>query len=626
MSLAQRRTAPDGINNIPGDDSIDNGDLSSNGIFDEEEREGSTGTQTTLVPGGTEGKGLWQTISYDAFAQPPSQHHEPMPLADTGNVAAYEVSNFKRIGQIAFAVLACVLASGIVCGFAALKPVLIAEGVYRSLCPADWSPPTGEESQQPCPEQDMRLNLFFILASITLNTSTVLAGYVLDNHGRRLCYLLAAGILFLGSGCMALAFHLGEGGFGHFDGYLTGNLLLGLGGTFLFVSSYQLSNAFPRRAGLIVALITGAFDASAAVFLFYRLAYEATNQALKPSYFFLGFAIVLPLIIITAEFTLMPKTGYNTRSEYQAAIDDANNADLDVHDSDDDTYADQPRELQKARRRRADAREAHLEALEAVAGNEDERRADREVARDRQATSGVYGVLQGQPVGRQMMTAWFWFVLGLTVLQMMRMNYFIATVRAQYRYMLGGEEDAERVNSFFDVALPVAGVATTPFIGVLLNEVPVYGTLGVLTGLIVVLGVLNCVSALWAGYATVVTFVLFRPLYYSAMSDYATKVFGFATFGRIYGTITCVAGVGQFVQPVLDALTHGPLHNNPIPVNLFFAAVGSVLSAAFTLFVYVKTTQNADVLTDKSSGENPVDEERRGLLHEDGRGAAYGSA
>lgn len=366
----------------------------------------------------------------------------------------------------------------------------------------------------------MRLNLFFILASITLNTSTVLAGYVLDNHGRRLCYLLAAGILFLGSGCMALAFHLGEEGFGHFDGYLTGNLLLGLGGTFLFVSSYQLSNAFPRRAGLIVALITGAFDASAAVFLFYRLAYEATDQALKPSYFFLGFAILIPLLIITAEFTLMPRTAYNTRSEYQAAIDDANNIpDLDVHGSDDETYASLPREvLQEARRRRAGAREAHLEALEAVAGNEDERRADRATARDRQAASGVYGVLQGQPVGRQMATPWFWFVLGLTVLQMMRMNYFIATVRAQYRYMLGGEEGAERVNSFFDVALPVAGVATTPFIGVLLNEVPVYGTLGVLTGLIVVLGVLNCVSALWAGYATVFTFVLFRPLYYSAVS------------------------------------------------------------------------------------------------------------
>lgn len=267
-----------------------------------------------------------------------------------------------------------------------------------------------------------------------------------------------------------------------------------------------------------MALVTGAFDASAAVFLFYRLAYEATRRALRPSYFFLGFALLVPLLIVTTEFTLMPAAGYSTRTEYQAAIDDARDAARDVHDSDDEAYAGRPQDLQRTRRGRASERAARLEAIEGVAGTEEERRADRQAARGRQAVSGVYGVLQGEPVGRQMATAWFWLVLVLTVLQMMRMNYFIATVRAQYRYMLGGEEGAARVNSFFDVALPVAGVVTTPFIGVLLNEVPVYGTLGVLTVLIVVLGALNCVSTLWAGYATVIAFVLFRPLYYSAVS------------------------------------------------------------------------------------------------------------
>lgn len=371
----------------------------------------------------------------------------------------------------------------------------------------------------PCPEQDMRLNLFFIMASITLNMSTVLAGYVLDNHGRRVCYLLSAGILALGGGCMSLAFHLGEDAPDLFDGYIAGNLLLGLGGTFLFVSSYQLSNAFPRHAGLVVALVTGAFDASAAVFLFYRLAYEATAHAFRPSCFFLGFAVLVPLMIVAAEFALMPRYGYNTRREYQAEIEYVKDYSRDLHDSDDERFANKPREvLRETRLRRASEREAFLEAIEGVAGTEDERRADREAARERLANSGVYGFLQSQPVSRQMMTAWFWLLLGLTVLQMMRMNYFIATVRSQYRYMLGGEEGAEKVNALFDIALPVAGVITTPFIGVLLNEVPVYGTLGVLTVFVVVLGAFNCVSTLWAGYATVIAFVIFRPLYYSAVS------------------------------------------------------------------------------------------------------------
>lgn len=78
-------------------------------------------------------------------------------------------------------------------------------------------------------------------------------------------------------------------------------------------------------------------------------------------------------------------------------------------------------------------------------------------------------------------------------------------------------------------------------------------------------------------------------------SDYATKVFGFATFGRIYGTVICVSGAGQFIQPALDALTHGPLHNNPVPVNISFAVAGSVISTALTLFVYMQSRQASGV-------------------------------
>lgn len=360
----------------------------------------------------------------------------------------------------------------------------------------------------------MRLNLFFITASITLNVSTVLAGYVLDNHGRRVCYVLSALILFLGGSCMSGAFYFGEKLAG-FDGYITGNVLLGLGGTFLFVSSYQLSNAFPRHSGLVVALVTGAFDASAAVFLFYRLAYDASGGQFTPATFFLLFGMLVPALILLAEFALMNDRAYNTRRQYQAAIAHAQDQTRDVHDSDDELPSPT-----KAREHRATQREARLEAIETVTGDADARYADRMQAKDRQAASGVQGILSGRSVRAQMATPWFVLLLVLTVAQMTRMNYFIATVRAQYRYLLGGDEQAAgRVNDVFDVALPVAGVVTTPFIGVLLNTVPVWATLGVLTGLVALLGVMNCVAASEiAAYATVVTFVLYRPLYYSAVS------------------------------------------------------------------------------------------------------------
>lgn len=89
------------------------------------------------------GKSIRRVLSYDVFPQPDDAHPKP-------SVAAYNVSIAKRIGiqyylfdvfktdhfiaQVVSTVLACWLASGIVFGFAALKPVLLAEGVYEWLC------------------------------------------------------------------------------------------------------------------------------------------------------------------------------------------------------------------------------------------------------------------------------------------------------------------------------------------------------------------------------------------------------------------------------------------------------------------------------------------------------------
>lgn len=54
--------------------------------------------------------------------------------------------------QVCFTVLACWLASGIVFGFAALKPVLIDQGVYRELCTAKEL----EDGVDVCYEQELR--------------------------------------------------------------------------------------------------------------------------------------------------------------------------------------------------------------------------------------------------------------------------------------------------------------------------------------------------------------------------------------------------------------------------------------------------------------------------------------
>lgn len=398
------------------------------------------------------------------------------------------------------------LASGIVFGFAALKPVLVAQGVYQHLCPVE----DDDLKEVPCDLQDMRLNLIFIAASITANISCLLAGSALDRYGRRICWILSSVSLAIGSLLMGLSFKIAD-----FDGYLAGYLLLSFGGTFLFVPSYQLANAFPKHSGFIVALITGAFDASAAVFLFYRLVYDMTDGAFSPSKFFFGYLLV-PAMILVAEFTIMPSHSYHTISELEVKIEKTQDKTRDVHASDEEISDDN--ELIRVRSNRQDRRRAKRDQIEAITGDSEEREGRVKMEEERQEASGVWGVLHGVPAHKQMLTPWYILILLLTILQMLRMNYFIATIRAQYRYMLDSDEGGERINHFFDVALPIGGVLSTPFIGVLLNNLNVPTTFGLVTTLIIAIGVFNCIPAMWAGYATVVVFVIFRPLYYSTIS------------------------------------------------------------------------------------------------------------
>jgi cell division protein FtsL len=231
-----------------------------------------------------------------------------------------------------------------------------------------------------------------------------------------------------------------------------GNFFLALGGTFIFVPSFQLANAFPKYSGLIVALITGSFDASAAVYLFYRMAYEATDGAFSLDKFFFGY-IAVPALILVAEIAYMPAHAYHTMPELERKIEKAVDSTRDIHESDEE-IAD-AREVTRRRSIREQRRISKLDQLEDLAGDAEQRDERVKLEEERQEASVVWGVLHGVPAHRQMLTPWFILILLLTILQMLRMNYFIATIRAQYNYMLGSVDQASIINDFFDIALPI---------------------------------------------------------------------------------------------------------------------------------------------------------------------------
>ncbi|KAK3062182.1 hypothetical protein LTS18_004652, partial [Coniosporium uncinatum] len=210
---------------------------------------------------------------------------------------------------------------------------------------------------------------------------------------------------------------------------------------------------------------------------------------------------------------------------------------------------------------------------------------------DKQTHSGVWGALHGKTASQQIASWWFVLITLFTVIQMTRINYFVATIRPQMEYLLGSYDAAVDLNTFFDVALPLGGVISVPFIGLILDNTSTTFVLGLLVTVATTIGVLGVIPQAWAQYANICLFVVYRPLYYTAVSDYAAKVFGFATFGKVYGLIICLAGLLNFAQSGLDALTHKVFGNDPVPVNLLllFAAFG--VGVALVGFVWRKSRQ-----------------------------------
>jgi multisubunit Na+/H+ antiporter MnhC subunit len=76
---------------------------------------------------------------------------------------------------------------------------------------------------------------------------------------------------------------------------------------------------------------------------------------------------------------------------------------------------------------------------------------------------------------------------------------------------------------------------------------------------------------------------------YEQTSDYSAKVFGFATFGKVYGLIICLAGLLNFSQSALDAATHKTFKNDPVPINVILLSLALLVGLALVAFVWHKS-------------------------------------
>jgi len=509
--------------------------------------------------------------------------------------------------QISCALLWNLFAAGPIFGFAALKPVLVAQGVYKDLCPDD---------EPSCTAQDLKLNVMFTVAAGLTNIFALAVGFILDNKGPRVSGYIGSALIAIGSLLFANSDKID-----FVDPYLYGYIFLAIGGPFVFISTFQLTNAVPQHSGKILAGITGAFDTSSALFMVYRVYYQ--NVAPLSLHTFFTAYLVVPVFITLCEFFIMPGESYSTLGATQKlsleGLDEEGNLPEGVQASSvirgfGDEEQIMHRHMSQSLLEPMSHRQSAGGTRRSTGGTRRSARPSRVDDRRRKSvleevvgqrlkseTGGLYGVLHGKSVRQQVKTPWFGLVLTLTVICMLRLNYFMATVRSQETYLLGSATAGEKMGAIFDVVLPVGGVIAIPFIGVFLDNLPTLTVLKIMCTVSVAIGVLGLFHNFTLNLLGILILVVYRPFYYTVISDYCTKVFGFETFGTVYGLIMTTSGVLNMGQTIVDRLTHTVFHMDPTPMNAAMTVATAIVSYFLITFASKSIDNDSDSPFDETS-------------------------
>ncbi|KAH3667917.1 hypothetical protein WICMUC_005130 [Wickerhamomyces mucosus] len=479
-----------------------------------------------------------------------------------------------KLTQCACAILWCLLSAGIIFGFAALKPILLSEGVYNDSCP----------TVDVCIEQDLKLNKVFTISAVSTNATALLVGFILDHYGPRVCGFIGAGFLTLGALTISNSLNFLQVFF-RFDQFLYGYIFLAIGGPFVFISSFQLANSFPKFSGMILALLTGAFDTSSAVFLLYRLVYQNYSKISLQQFF--NWYLIVPIFITVCQLFIMPNESYKTLGTVQKLVIEGLDENGQLIPGDDGSQiipdANERESLLSANNR--DQLDHESFGFQGRRKSVYEEYVEESLI---QKSGDLFGVLDGYSVLSQLKSPFFLLMCGFCTVQMIRINYFVATIKTQETYLLG-DELSKILNDIFDIALPLGGVIAIPFIGLLLDNFKTITILIILFIISNIIGICGVISKFYPNLIGILLLVIYRPFYYTAVSDYSAKVFGFETFGTVYGLMMFISGLINYFQIYLDLLTKTIFKGNPNPINYILIGTTFISGGSLIFFIVSQT-------------------------------------
>ncbi|XP_072042707.1 equilibrative nucleobase transporter 1-like [Amphiura filiformis] len=452
--------------------------------------------------------------------------------------------------------------SGIIYGWAALVYVLKEEGFYSHLCQNQTMQPADEDiATISCVKQDAILNLIFTISSFALQGSLFLFGVLFDNLGTRftrllLHILLVAGFLTMLLSSPSLPQLL-----------FPGMILLALGGGQFIPANIQIGNLFKNHHTTVISILSGAFDSSAAVFVFVKLGYDG-GISLQTS-----FAIMIGItsLFFINTFLLMPVDHIRL---YDLPIKGHGNQDGEINNPDDETI---------------------------IRDNQEDSRREAETLKNE-----TFPTLKSCVTSPSFLLLILWY----SILQL-RTVYYVGTLNP-YLIRLTNEDD-KQVSHYTEVFsyLQLGSVFVAPFCGLLLDrnkfrkgvsrivrgpyadlQDSVTGFVGTTT-LFVLFSLINLIPILEMQYLTFVLQVITRTYLYALAMAILPIMFPSRYFGSLYGLLSTTGSVVLLLQFPLFLLTQHVFDDDPLVINaiLLFACL-LTLTLPIYLFVWTKRKNN----------------------------------
>ncbi|XP_076813140.1 equilibrative nucleobase transporter 1-like [Clavelina lepadiformis] len=220
----------------------------------------------------------------------------------------------KHVLTTITAVLETLCLSGIIFGWGSLSFILQKEGYFSSMCNGSARSSNASAFSSTCKPQQEELHLTFTIASVSSSFLITLIGYIYDRFGSwtvRCC----VSVLYI-SAFLTMAWT---------DETHSWLLFLtmpaiAVSGLTVLLTNIPVSNLFSTHRALVVSLVNGAFDSSAFVFVFAKLAYSADIPFTYILYF-LASCGILPII---RTFFLMPRhhIPLSVPDDYQYGLND----------------------------------------------------------------------------------------------------------------------------------------------------------------------------------------------------------------------------------------------------------------------------------------------------------------